>query len=251
MKRLSTGINGLDDLIEGGLPEHSATLISGTAGAGKTIFGLQYICQGAIKNNERGVLITFEQTDHKLQEQAMQFGWDIEKLISEDKIKLISITKYSIGETFSQLQTLLKDYKPKRLVIDSITYIDLYAHALNRLVDLESTPQEEMIHGTKASQTPMEWDQLIIRKIIVDLIKMLQNDDVTTIITSELSEDSQWYSRDTISEFVCDAVILLKSVTLGKDLQRTLEVKKMRGTKIKGGMRNFEFTKKGIEVKAD
>ncbi len=248
MDRVKSGIKGFDELVGGGIPEQSVLLISGTAGTGKTILALQYLVNGAMKFKEKGVLITFEETDHKIEQQALEFGWDLEDLEKKGQMKIISIAKYSLGDTFTQLQKVLQEFKPKRLVIDSLTYIDLYAQGLTRLVDFESTPQEEEIHGTKLNQTPLEWNQLVIRKIILDLVRLLQKHNVTAIVTSELSQDSKWLSRDTFSEFICDGVVILKNVTLGKDIQRTLEVKKLRNTEIVGGIQSIDFTKKGIEI---
>ncbi|HLC65734.1 MAG TPA: ATPase domain-containing protein [Candidatus Nanoarchaeia archaeon] len=76
MKRIKTGIKGFDELVQGGFPEGSSTLITGSPGTGKSIFGLQYIYNGAIKYKERGLYLTFEQRKTDMMNQAVQFGWD-------------------------------------------------------------------------------------------------------------------------------------------------------------------------------
>ena len=67
IKRIKSGIFGLDDLVQGGIPKNSIVLVSGEAGSGKSIFGLQFLVQGA-KNNEKGIYVTFEQPEYAVVE---------------------------------------------------------------------------------------------------------------------------------------------------------------------------------------
>ncbi|MBS3065685.1 hypothetical protein J4229_01425 [Candidatus Pacearchaeota archaeon] len=83
-ERIPTGIKGFDELVQGGFPRNSSVLICGGPGTGKTIFGMEYIINGATKYKEKGLYITFEQRAESLRGQALQFGWNISKLEKKD-----------------------------------------------------------------------------------------------------------------------------------------------------------------------
>lgn len=80
------------------------------------------------------------------------------------------------------------------------------------------------------------------------MIECIKNLKLTSLIVSELPEETAFLSRDTMSEFLSDGVILLKHVSMGEDLNRTLEVRKMRRTSIKGGPRTYEILPNGITL---
>ncbi len=249
MAKIRTGVEGLDALIGGGFPQESAVLVSGTPGTGKTILSLQFIAEGARKYGERGIYITFEERKEKIREQAKQFGWDFESLERKGLVKVMTISKLSLGQIFSEMQGAIKEFRPRRLVIDSLTYIALSAHSRQRLVDLEKMPTDEAIFGNepRAAQAA-GLDNLMVRKTVIDLVQFLQENRICAMLTSEISKNSEWYSRDTLSEFACDGIILLRSTAMGSELSRSLEVVKMRNAKIRGGTYGFDFGKNGIII---
>jgi circadian clock protein KaiC len=248
MAKTRTGVDGLDRLIGGGFPSESVVLVSGTPGTGKTILSLQFIAEGARKYGERGVYITFEEREKKIRDQARQFGWDLEGLEKKGLVKIVTISKLSLGQVFSEMQGAIKEFRPRRLVIDSLTYITLSAHSRQRLVELEKTPTDEAIFGNEPRSQALGWDSLVVRKTVVDLVQFLQENSICAIVTSEISKNSEWYSRDTLSEFACDGILLLRSTAMGSDLNRSLEVVKMRNAKIRGGTYGFDFGRNGIVI---
>lgn len=247
---MKTGITGLDKLLGGGIPADSAVLLSGCSGTGKTVFGLQFIAEGALKYGERGLYVTFEEKEAKVRDQAAQFGWDLPALEKKGLVKVVNIPKFAIGAILKELRAQMDEFGPKRMVLDSMTDMCLAAHARPKPFDLEGAEIEEMIGTQERAGTPLDWDGIIIKKMVIELMSLLQERGITAVFTSEVSKDSQWYSRDTITEFACDGIIMLKAVSIGSDIQRTLEIVKMRNTPIKGGMYDFEFTKNGIKVSA-
>ena len=127
MGRVKTGISGLDELIEGGFPENSVTLISGAPGTGKSILCLQFVYYGA-KNDEPGLYITFEQSEKELMRSAKKVGLNLEPLIEEKKLKIMYINLGSFEQSLVDVDDLMNtikdevnEIKAKRLVIDSIT----------------------------------------------------------------------------------------------------------------------------------
>jgi KaiC/GvpD/RAD55 family RecA-like ATPase len=249
MAKIRSGVEGLDRLIGGGFPPKSAVLVSGTPGTGKTILSLQFIAEGALRHGHKGIYITFEENKDKIREQAMRFGWNLRTLEGRGLVRLMTISKLSLGQIFSEIRTAIDEFRPKRLAIDSLTYIALAAHSRERLVELEKTPTDEAIFGGEQHvSTAAGWDSLIVRRTVIDLVQFLQQNGICTILTSEVSKNSEWYSRDTLSEFTCDGIIHLRATSIGSELHRSLEVVKMRNTKIEGGTYEFDFSRKGIVV---
>src|SRR4051795_10705508 len=87
--RLKTGIPGFDSITHGGVSKGRATLVVGTSGTGKTIFGLQFLAAGARDFGERGVLVTFEEVPEDLVKNAESFGWGLTDLVSDDSFAVV------------------------------------------------------------------------------------------------------------------------------------------------------------------
>src|SRR6185295_15247052 len=83
-----TGIQGLDEVTNGGLPSGRPTLISGGAGAGKTLFGLEFLVRGATQYNEPGVFVSFEEPIRDLTKNAASLGFDLDRLVADKKLFL-------------------------------------------------------------------------------------------------------------------------------------------------------------------
>lgn len=245
--KISTGILGLNKLLEGGIPEKSVVMLAGSAGTGKTIFSLQFLTEGA-KKNERGLYLTFEENEDKIHDQAAQFGWDLKDLEKRNLIRVQSIFDVGIVEILQQIKQQMDDFKPKRMVIDSITFVSLAALTAKKLIDLEKTSIAEIYETMDEVHRAVNVEGLVLRKLIVDFVRIMQSKGITTLLTSEVPRESVWYSRDTFTEFACDGIIMLKSTSIGADMHRTIEIVKMRNTKIKGGIYSFNFEESGIKV---
>src|SRR3990172_6933294 len=96
-KRVPTGIHGFDELCGGGLLRNRTYLVSGTAGAGKNIFGLQYLYNGITKYNENGIYIATEETPEQVRENVKQFGWDFKALENEGRLAIVDACSTKIG----------------------------------------------------------------------------------------------------------------------------------------------------------
>ncbi|MEM3690769.1 MAG: ATPase domain-containing protein, partial [Candidatus Micrarchaeia archaeon] len=128
MMRCKTGIKGFDELVEGGFPKGSTILIAGDPGTGKTIFGLQFIYNGAVKFNEKGLYLSLEQTADAIRNQALQFGWDLKKLEEQGKLKIVSIPVRDISSTTArEILEMCRNEGIKRLVIDSLSTLAINA----------------------------------------------------------------------------------------------------------------------------
>ena len=240
MQRLSTGVPGLDDLIEGGVPAGFNVLVSGAPGTGKTILGLQFIHEG-VKNGEPGVYVSFEQFREDIIQQAEQFGWN--GIRNEKLFSLLSIKHKDIQSFMNYLRDEVEAKKAKRLVIDSLSVVSVYTNVME---DPEQTRLMELSLDLH-SKVPLDPDQLR-RQTIYHILAKIKSMGVTSLLISE-QIDPDRISRDEVSEFVCDGVIVFKKVVIGKDVIRSVTVEKMRQTKINAGTHNIEFTETGIVVR--
>jgi len=240
IERIPTYIPGIDSLIEGGFPKGNTILLSGYAGSGKTIFSLQYLYEGA-KRGEKGMFISLEMLPDNLIQQASRFGWDIKKYIDNGTLlfKHYDLNTLHISTVIKNIKLIVNKFNPVRLVLDSLTVLSVYAEII------ETSEVAEIVRVDDRSMFP---SKAVTRRSITHLITLLDIHPVTSLLTSELAEHSNWLSRDTVSEFICDGIIILKTRTIGQTLLRTVEIRKMRLTNLRGGEYGFTFTKKGIMV---
>lgn len=236
-KRVKTGIFGLDELIEGGFPKGATILISGEPGTGKTIFGLQFLIEGA-KNNEFGAYISFEQSLDDILLQCEKFEWNVQRYIANGTLK---ISSFDVKEfKFDDLVQEIKSNNISRVVIDSISSIishpiawediDTYYMMTNKLDRLVPSPKYNMVIATR----------IFVHKIIDELKKL----PCTSLLTSELVGGSHGsFSRDTISEFLVDGLIILRYMVVGGEYSRNLTIQKMRYTKHSENIHPIEIRK--------
>lgn len=227
MDKIKTGIKGFDKLVDGGFPKGGNVLLSGTPGTGKTIFGLQFLYNGATLFNEKGLYITFEEKTDNIKKQAKQFGWDFDDLKKKNKVRILEISPKHIK--YSTVEDILKIIKQEgyaRLVIDSLS-----ALAIN-------TPM--------AFNSAIDITELSVKRFIYHFINDLRNEMITTLLISQTTENQ--LSRDGVSEFICDGVIYVKYEHLGGNFSRYLVIRKMRQTKNDENIHPVEITNSGLVI---
>jgi len=205
-----TGITGLDEITQGGIPAGRPTLICGGAGCGKTLLSLEFIVRGAMEYNEPGVFMAFEEKGEELAMNVASLGFDLNKLQAEKKIKVdyVHINRSEIEETgeydldglFIRLGFAIDNIGAKRVVLDTI---------------------ENLFSGLS--------NQAILRTELRRLFHWLKEKGVTAIITGERG-DGQSLTRPGLEEYVSDCVILLDHRVTNQISTRRLRVIKYRGT---------------------
>lgn len=237
--RVSTGINELDGLLNGGFPSGSITLVSGTPGTGKTIVCFQYIGAG-IKNGENCLYLTSDETVPNLLSEAEKFGFNFKSAVESEQLKLIylDIDRQNIHK---ELEEEIKTGKYDRVAIDSLS-------------PLTETPiwmvndGKEVIPSSNSMTTntfPIESIQAT-RVHLRRLISILKEDECTSMVTTEIPEGSRDLSRDSISEFLVDGILVLDLDTTMD--RRKLTIRKMRGTKHTLKPHNIEISEHGIKL---
>ena len=209
LPKAQTGIPGFDEITRGGLPAGRPSLICGSAGAGKTLFAMEFLVRGATIFNEPGVFISFEETDEELATNVASLGFDLKQLIADKKILLdyVFIERAEIEETgdydleglFLRLEHAINSIGAKRIVLDTL---------------------EALFSGLP--------NEAIIRAELRRLFRWLKEKGVTAVITCERGEGT--LTRYGLEEYVADCVILLDHRVENQISTRRLRIVKYRGT---------------------
>lgn len=244
--RVVTAIPGFDDLVNGGFPKGSSILVAGGPGTGKTIFCMQYIVNGAKEFNEKGLYVSFEQRAEEIYSQGLQFGWDLEKLEEEGKIRIMSIPVDKItGKTIEKIQEIVRVEGIKRLVIDSLSTLVINAPIYTESAGLSV----EDVMGDNVMFSPPVIGEYFVQKFLYGFIEKLRDiRECTTLMVGEADQSGQHISRDTLSEFACDGVVLISFESMGGDFSRSLIVRKMRHTKNNEDVHPVEISENGMVI---
>jgi KaiC/GvpD/RAD55 family RecA-like ATPase len=238
-QRVTSGVQGLDNLIGGGFPIKSITLISGPPGGGKSIFCFQFLYEG-VKKGEKCLFLTLDKKVEGILIQATQLGFNFQPAIEQNLIKFmyLNINKKLVYEKMTN-EILSGDYK--RIVLDSITPLSEMPIFIKYTED--SRIETNIISDQKTSEDVDLPTRRLHLKYIFDA---LESTNSTSIVTSELPVGSSLLSRDGISEFLADAVITL-SLDPTMD-RRKLSIRKMRNTKHTLKPQNITIEQGGIKI---
>jgi len=213
--RVATGVQGLDEMMQGGLLEGKSYLVSGEPGTGKTTFAAQYIMEG-IRRGENGIYVSVDEKPSHVVEDAESLGWNLRSAVDEGKLALLDVSPYfnwvragksgsiDANEVIQDLSKQIRRINAKRLVFDSLVPLVLHR---DRLHDVQE----------------------YIRDLVFGIDDNL---GVTTVITSHVWPGTMGLSEHGVEEFVVSGVILLRLVKLEGHSKyvRTMFVRKMRGT---------------------
>ena len=238
IERVKTGVPGFDELIEGGIPTGFNVIFTGGPGTGKTIFGLQYIYNGAI-NGENGVYVSLETSTDGIKNQAMQFGWDLDKLEKEGKILILRIPMDVIKlDLFSAINEAIKKVNAKRLVFDSLD-----ALAIN--IDMFTIPVAYV-----GSRNRITYTGKSRRRITYLVMNELSKLKTTNIVITASSQDDKQITIDGVSEYASDGVVAMYNTLIGAKHAKTLTILKLRETNNSPYIHDVEFGNAGINIKA-
>ncbi len=216
-ERVSSGVEGLDAVIEGGFPRGSLILLAGNPGTGKTVFSTQFLVKGA-ESGEAGVYVSFaEEKSLFIRNVSKHLDCDLKRLEDEGKVRLLDLVAFKEAGVSASLDVILSEVesvKAKRLVIDSFTAM---AQAFKEPIDV----------------------RVVVHAI---LSKVTRQMGCTTIMIEEVPIGESRIGLG-LEEFVADCVIVLRTNELDGRLLRELEIKKLRGTKLQE--RKFIFTLEG------
>jgi circadian clock protein KaiC len=209
--KIPTGIEGVDDVMRGGLPLGRTTLVAGSAGSAKTIFAVQFI-RGGIADGEAGVFVTFEESPEDIRRNTASLGWDVETWEQEGRFAFVDVSPipeqetifagdFDLGALMTRIEHAVRRTGATRVALDSLGAV--FSH-----FD----------------------DSRIVRKELRRIASALRQMQVTAVMTAEREEEYGAIARFGIEEFVADNVVILRNVLDEENRRRTIEVLKFRGT---------------------
>ncbi|MEO8451366.1 MAG: circadian clock protein KaiC [Gemmatimonadota bacterium] len=227
LPKCATGIHGLDEITNGGLPKGRPTLVCGSAGCGKTILAMEFLVRGAIEHGEPGVFMAFEESAEELTQNVRSLGFDLDDLIERNLLAVdyVHVERDEIEETgeydleglFVRLNYAIDSIGARRVVLDTI----------------------ETLFGGLSNAA-------ILRSELRRLFRWLKDKGVTAIITGERGDNA--LTRQGLEEYVSDCVILLDNRISNQLSTRRLRIVKYRGTTHGTNEYPFLIDEQGVTV---
>ncbi len=227
LEKARTGIQGLDEVTDGGLPRGRTTLIVGGPGTGKTLMGIEFAIKGAAEYGEPAVIMAFEETGEELAANVRSLGYDLNKLVASKKLAVdhVRVERHEIEETgeydleglFIRLNHAIESVGAKRVVLDTV---------------------ESLFAGLPNSG--------ILRAELRRLFRWLKDRGMTSVITAEAGNGH--LTREGLEEYVSDCVILLDHRMDDQVPTRRIRVLKYRGSSHGTNEYPFLITDTGISV---
>ncbi|MFZ0487516.1 MAG: circadian clock protein KaiC, partial [Arenicellales bacterium] len=209
LEKCPTGIPGLDQITNGGLPKGRTTLVCGSSGSGKTLLGMEFLVKGGVETGEPGVFIAFEESAGELAGNVASLGIDVQALIDDgqlvlehvriDRSEMEETGEYDLEALFIRLGYAIDSIGAKRVVLDTI----------------------EVLFGALTNTG-------ILRAELRRLFQWLKDKGVTSIVTGERGEGQ--LTRHGLEEYVSDCVILLDQRVANQIATRRLRIVKYRGS---------------------
>ena len=221
--RVDLGIEGLDEMIQGGVPERSLLVTMGDAGTGKTTFGLQYLQRG-LADDQKAIYIALEESREDVVQAADEKGWPFEEYIEDDILAVVDLDPIEMANSLTSIRgdlpRLVDAFGADRLVLDSVSLL-------------------EMMYDNQAER----------RTEIFDFTRSLKQAGVTTMLTSEASESNPYASRHGIIEYLTDGVFVLQYVRSEfRETRLAVEIQKIRNANHSRETKPYEITSNGISV---
>ncbi|WPB74933.1 ATPase domain-containing protein [Archangium violaceum] len=203
VSRLKTGVSRLDELLGEGIPHGSSVIVSGVAGSGKTLLGLEFVYRGARDFGEKGIFFSFEETEERLRATARGLGWELDREIDQGRVRIVFIPQPDIlvDRHILEMQRHVETLGARRVVVDSMS---VFLHKIE--------------------------DRRIVRDKVFWLANIVQNHEAVGFFTNDIPSGSAQHTRFCVEETVMDGLILLSMEQDGLKRQRYLEVNKLRNT---------------------
>ncbi|HEV7204236.1 MAG TPA: circadian clock protein KaiC [Jatrophihabitans sp.] len=209
LKKIPSGITGLDEMTGGGLPGGRPTLVCGTAGCGKTMLGLQFLVRGALDHDEPGVFVSFEESPADLAANVASVGWDLVDMqqrgqlvveyVRVEPARIQEAGEYDLEGLFLRLGAAVDAIGAQRVVIDTL----------------------EVLFAALT-------DQATLRSELRRLFRWLKDRGLTAVVTAESGDGT--LTRHGLEEYVSDCVIFLDHRVTSQVSTRRLRVVKYRGS---------------------
>jgi len=241
VNKIVTGVQGLDELLEGGFPEGRTILVVGGPGTGKTILAAQFLYGGIKKHKQNGVFVSLDEGKEHFYSEMQHFGWNFEKEEAERKFSFLDATRLSrvslLKEKLYEEET--RSLRGKQLSIDKLVE--------ELQVKIRQISAKRVAVDTLAGLLYRFPDPVERRAAVVDLIESLSDLGITTVVTAELGHLS--LERSALEEeYLVHGVIMMQTLFSGGTTTRAIQVEKMRGAKANPSLVPYSIGENGIEV---
>lgn len=223
--RVKTGIPEFDAMLRGGFMKGDAVMLAGSAGTGKTTLALQYLINGIKTAGEGGIYLTFEQHPDQIYRDAKSFGWDLQKMEADDKLRIVFTSPDLLmgeGDPEMLLEDPIKAVNARRIVVDSLSHLSMFSKNDD------------------------------IRQETYRVVNFFKRKGMSTILIWESPQvlGQSFSISDVGLSFLVDAIVSLKFVEIDSSIRRAMVVLKMRGSDHDKSLREYEITPTGIRVRA-
>ena len=226
-----THIEGLDIILEGGIPKDRVTLIVGTAGSGKTIVGCEYLWRALTELEENVVFVTFEESSERIIRNVSSFGWDFAAMLAQDRMIFVDFGRSNLHSA------IIAGSFDLRIIVERIKYAVLQVGAKRIFIDSIAAFFEQL------------GDNPPVRKMLLQLSTELSEIGVTTVLSAERYEEYGSLSSYKSETFVSDCVLVLRHILEEEKTRRTIQTLKYRGSSHKQGEYPFTISSnKGVVV---
>ena len=238
---MPTGVEGLDELISGGIPRGRVILVLGGPGTGKTILASQFLYKGISQYGENGIFVSLDEGKKHFCFEMLKFGWDFKKAEEEGKFLFVDATRLS-------RVAMLKE----KMMKEETSSLRGKQLQINKLVEelqekIQQINAKRVVFDTLASLFYRFLDPIERRTAGVELIESLSDINVTTIVTTELNYLG--LERNLMDEeFLVHGVIMMQTLFSGGTTTRALQVEKMRGANVNPNLVPYTIDKNGIEI---
>lgn len=223
--RLTTGVAGLDSMLDGGILQGHTVVLLGAPGTGKTLFALQFVWEG-LQRDQKGIYLSMDQEEPSLLHSASLFGWDLKRHLDRGTLQMVKLDAAdlyaSLSRIESELPEILREFGATRVVIDPFTIMEMLIH-----------------------------DEVERRRRTLQLCQWISATGATTLLTSETSPANSYLSRFGDIEYAADGIILLHRLQVDGRSQLALEVIKMRHTPHSTEVKPYTISPRGLTVHTD
>ncbi len=232
-KHIQTGIPGFDDLLDHGIPKGSAVLVAGGAGGGKTIFCLQTLAYHA-SHGAKCFYMSFEESEKRLIEHMEDFGWDPQKLIEKNMLKVQRLSPFEITRSVDAM--LAKEKGELLIDIDPV------------VMPKEFNPDFIVLDSLTAVASAFKGKEDSYRIYIEQLFRFFEKIGSTSFLITETKQIPEIFSTTGVEEFLADGVIVFYNLERENIRENAIEVLKMRGESHQKKKVAMQITGKGIIV---
>lgn len=244
IERVPTGIPGLDEMLEGGLPRGYVVLLAGGPGSGKSTLAMQFLYKGVEQHNEAGIYITLEERPKDIIRNFSRYGWDLSKIkiigLIPQKATLAESIKYVASYETPEEESNILEFTPKKFSIDLVKDVIIR--------EVKKIDAKRIVVDSIASLAAQLDNAFEIRQEILGLVNLLNDLGATSLILTEMPHGKEGISRFGVEEFMTQGVIALYNIKKGSERVRGLEILKMRGTNHSKRICMFDITNFGIVV---